>query len=495
MAELKINLENDTSPKREDSMGTIKAYSGKVSELLKDIDAGKGLEWRNRKFEQTSQCLLTQVVNRILTIRDSVLIIHGPVGCAQGSYGYREIYRNVPIQLQRPNFELNILSSNLTEQDIVFGGERKLRLSIETAVERYNPKSIVIATSCASGIMGDDIEGIVESIQPTIEARIIPIHCEGFRSGISQSGFDATAHAIVKYLVQPPKRKQEDLVNIIAPFSVTWADRVEFTRLFNKIGLRPRFIPDFATTDELKEISEAAVTAPTCPSYGFYLQNALYERFGVPYFREPAPLGLEYTKIWFRNIAKHTGKEREVELLIEEEEAYVLPKLEEFKKQFKGKDASIFVSAGQARAVFIPKFAAELGMNVAAVNTLELDPYILGELRATYESVGDFEVHASDVQPFEQSHLLTRLKPDLYTGCPFMGLYKREGGHVRNHSFRSDYSIQSQQFSFRGILNYGQVIQRALNNPSLNKTLNAKRPKPYKDWWYDQDDVLAYTAK
>ncbi|MDR0877033.1 MAG: hypothetical protein LBN21_03185, partial [Treponema sp.] len=105
----KINLENDTSPKREESLNSIKAYSGKVSEFLRDIHSGKELEWKNRTFEQTSQCLLTQVVNRILTIRDSVLIIHGPVGCAQGSYGYREIYRNVPIQLQRPNFELNIL--------------------------------------------------------------------------------------------------------------------------------------------------------------------------------------------------------------------------------------------------------------------------------------------------------------------------------------------------------------------------------------------------
>ncbi|MDR1159192.1 MAG: nitrogenase [Syntrophomonadaceae bacterium] len=491
----KVNIDNDTSPKREDSMGSIKAYSGKVSELLDKVNTGNPLEWHNRSFEQASQCLLTQTVNRILTIRDSALIIHGPVGCAQGSYGYREIYRNVPIQLQRPNFQLNIISSNLTEQDIVFGGEKKLRQAIETSVQRYNPKSIVIATSCASGVMGDDIEGIVESMQPDIEARLIPIHCEGFRSQISQSAFDATAHAIVKYLVKPPKKKQKDLVNIIAPFSVTWADRVELTRLFTKIGLRPRFIPDFASTEELFEISEAAVTAPTCPSYGFYLQNALYEKFGVPFFREPAPLGIEYTEIWFRNIAKYTGKEKEVEQLIKEEKAQVLPQLEEFKKTFKGKDSSIFVSAGQARAVFIPKFAAELGMNVAAVNTLELDPFIMEELQSVYEQIGDFEVHASDVQPFEQSHMLNRMKPDLYTGCPFMGLYKRDGSHVRNHSFRSDFSIQSNQFAFKGLLNYGFIIQRALNNPSLNKTLHEKRPAPYKKWWYEQDDILAYARQ
>lgn len=488
----KIDLEADTSPKREDRLGSIKAYTGKLSELLDEIKDGGNLAWRSRNFEQTSQCLLTQTVNRIMTIRDSVLIVHGPVGCAQGSYGYREVYHNVPPALQRPDFELNILSSNLTEQDIIFGGEKKLRQAIEEAVRRYDPKSIVIATSCASGVMGDDIEGIVDSILPNIAARLIPIHCEGFRSQISQTAFDATAHAVVKYLVREPVRKQEDLVNIIAPFSVTWADRVELTRLLNKVGLRPHFIPDFASTEELAEISEAAVTAPTCPSYGFYLQNALFEKFGVPFFREPAPLGIENSKVWLRNIAQYTGKEKEVEALIEEELDFVLPKLEEFKASFQGKSASIFVSAGQARAVFIPTFAAELGMDIAAVNTLELDPFIIEELKKVYDQVGDFEVHASDIQPFEQSHLLNRLKPDLYTGCPFMGLYKRDGSHVRNHSYRSDFSLQSNQFAFRGVLNYGYIIQRALNNPSLNKTLHAKRPNPYKQWWYEQTDVLAY---
>jgi nitrogenase molybdenum-iron protein alpha chain len=488
----KINLDSHTCPTREESLGTIKTYSGKASEFLADVNAGEKLKWRSRSFEQTNQCLLTQTILRIMSIRDSVLIVHGPVGCAQMSYGYREIYKSVPPQLQRPDFELALLSSNLTEQDVVFGGEKKLRLAIETAQERYDPKTIIIATSCASGIMGDDIEGIVESMKPDIKAHIVPIHCEGFRSQISQTAFDATSHAIVKYIVQPPKQKQKDLVNVVAPFSVSWTDRMEITRLFDKIGLRPRFVPDFCSTAELEELSEAVVTAPSCVSYGYYLQRALHETYGVPYFREPAPLGIENTAEWFRQIAKYTGKEKEVEALIKEELNFVLPKLEDFKKQFAGRDISLFVSAGQARATFVPRFAAELGLKIAAINTLELDPIIAEEIQDIYDQIGDFEIHASDVQPYEQSHLMKRLKPDLYTGCPFMGLYKRDGSHVRNHSFRSDFSPQANQFAFRGVLNYALIIQRAMNNPSLNRTLHAKRPTPYRASWYAQEDILAY---
>lgn len=495
MGEKRLNLADRTSPTREARLGSVKAYHGKVSELLSDNQCGKKLVWKNRAFQQASQCLLTQTVNRLITIRDSVLIVHGPVGCSTAAGGYREIYKNVPLDLGRPDFDLHYLSTNLTESDIVFGGEKKLEQTIYEAVKRYDPKSIIIATSCATGVMGDDIEGVVENVQPNIDAVLIPVHCEGFRSEISQSAFDAASHAIVKYLVREPVKKQEDLVNIIAPFSVSWADRLELTRLFTKVGLRPRFIPDFCTTEELKEISAAAVTAPTCPSYGLYLQEALYEKFGVPYFREPAPMGIESSKIWFRNIAKQTGKEKEIEALIEEELEVVLPQLEELKKKVREKDASILVSAGQARAAFIPRFAAELGMNVAAVNTLELDPYMLEELGKVHEAIGDFEIHASDVQSYEQSHMLKRLNPDLYTGCPFMGLYKREGSNVRNHSFRSDFTLQAQQLAFRGVLNYGYVILRSLNNPSLCKTLERKTPSPYKSWWYEQPDILAYARE
>lgn len=492
MASEPLNLDLPTSAIRERRLGTIKAYHGTVSQLLAEEGSGQKLTWRDRSFQQASMCLLSQAVGRLITIRDSVLVVHGAVGCAQGPNGYREMFKNVPRELGRPDFELQWLTTNLTEHDIVFGGEAKLRQAIREAVKRYAPKSILIATSCASGVIGDDIEGIVQSLQPETEATLVPIHCEGFRSQISQTAFDAASHAIVKYLVRDPRKKQRDLVNIIAPFSVTWADRVEITRLFQKVGLRPRFVPDFATTDELRELSEAAVTAPTCASYGQYLQQALHERHGVPYFRQPAPLGIESTKTWLRNIAEHTGKEQEVEALIAEELAYVLPKLEALKRSFKGTSARLLVSAGQARAAFVPRFAAELGMEVAAVNTLELDSFVLEELRKVYEEVGDFEIHASDVQPFEQSHMLNRLKPEIYTGCPFMGLYKREGSNCRNHSFRSDFSPQSNQFAFRGLLNYGYVMQRALHNQSLCKTLARETPRPYRPWWYEQPDILAY---
>jgi nitrogenase molybdenum-iron protein alpha chain len=434
-----------------------------------------------------------QATNRIMSVRDATIIIHGPVGCSSNLNGYQEVYKNVPENLGRPKFDLTWLCTNLNDRDVVYGGEAKLKEAIFEAERRYSPKAIFVVTTCTSGVMGDDIEGAIRSVKDEVKATIVPIHCESFKSSISQTSFDAIAHGIVKYLVKPPQKKQKDLVAIPAPFSITWSDRVEIIRLLNKVGLRPLFIPDFATVEEIEHLSEVAVVAPTCQSYGDYWQKALHQKFEVPYFRYPMPVGIKNTELWLREIAKYTGKEQEVEALIKEELEVITPELEKIRKALAGKDVSILIAAGQARATFTPRLAVELGIKVSGVQTLELDSYMVDALEDVHKDTGEFEVHASNWQPYELAHTDNRLQPTLNTVCPMMGLFRRSGGVVRNHSFRSDFSTAANQLGFRGTINYGYIMIRAATNPSLCRKLNKHVKKPYKNWWFKESDNLHYT--
>jgi nitrogenase molybdenum-iron protein alpha chain len=116
--------------------------------------------------------------------------------------------------------------------------------------------------------------------------------------------------------------------------SYCWQDRLEITRLLNKVGLRPNFIPEFASVEQFEQLSEAAVTAPLCPTYTDYLSKGLEQEYGVPYFLYPSPMGIAGTDEWLRKIAEFTGKEIEVEELIEEEHKKWLPKLEAVRNEF-----------------------------------------------------------------------------------------------------------------------------------------------------------------
>ena len=79
--------------------------------------------------------------------------------------------------------QFRIIVTNLDQKSVVFGGEQKLRESVKKAVERYNPKLIFVYASCASGIIGDDIDSICSDLSAEYpDQTIIPIHCEGFKS-------------------------------------------------------------------------------------------------------------------------------------------------------------------------------------------------------------------------------------------------------------------------------------------------------------------------
>lgn len=179
----KIDLEKATCPNREQRAKGTNVYYGKATELIKDAKAGN-LKCKDRNFQQTSGCVLNFYLTvRVATIRDAAIIFHGPVGCSSSSLGYRELFRGIPTELGRPEkYELNWITTNLQQKDVVYGASEKLKRAVLEAQKRYDPKAIFILTTCTSGVIGEDIEGAVAEIQPEVNATIVPIHCEGVDS-------------------------------------------------------------------------------------------------------------------------------------------------------------------------------------------------------------------------------------------------------------------------------------------------------------------------
>ena len=485
-----IDLTTRTCPNREERLRSVKAFYGDADELIGTAE--RGLPWRNRSFQQNGGCVNSSTMMRLATVRDAVVLSHAPIGCSAMIYGYREVYQAIP-QAERPVADFHWISTNLLEQDMVFGGEGKLAKTIREAESRYHPEAIFVLSSCASGIVGDDLEGVVANLQPELQARLIPVHCEGFRSQVPQTGFDAFWHGILKHLANRPGKRQPDLVNLISPFSVTWGDRRELARLLGKLGLRANVVPEFASVADLRRVTEAALTVTTCQSFGDYLQKALEDNYGIPFVRDPVPISIDQTSDWLRRIAALTGKSDQVEAVIAEEVAAVRPHLENLRKQLQARKVRVFINAGQGRALGLPLLAQELGLEVSGISTLEHDELAVEGLKKIREKCGNFKVHVAEFQAAEQSAIIEALEPDVYTGCPMTGaVYKREAGMARMHSFRSDPSPEGQQFGFRGAITYGHVLLRVISNPSLNRQLGKASPKPYRRWWYEKNEPLKF---
>lgn len=103
-----------------------------------------------------------------------------------------------------------IIVSNVDQKSVVFGGEQKLR---EAVKRQWNViiRSLPLSMLPVPRYCGDDIDAIAYDLQEEYpDTVLVPIHCEGFKSKICASGFDAAFLAINKYILKKesvPKEK------------------------------------------------------------------------------------------------------------------------------------------------------------------------------------------------------------------------------------------------------------------------------------------------
>jgi nitrogenase molybdenum-iron protein alpha chain len=488
----KINLNTTVVESREQRLGTIIAWDGKASGLSEASAYSKGCGGGNGcrlceiqgPFSQGSVCSEQMVECQAGHIRDAVLIQHSPVGCAVGQVDYNSLYRNGLAMRNLPVENLRVTCTNLTESDMVFGGANRLAQSIQDVYDRYHPKAIFISSSCATAIIGDDIDGIASAYEERLGIPVIPLHCEGFRSKHWSTGFDSTQHGILRRIVRKNPKKQEDLVNVIN----LWGSDV-FTPMLARLNLRVNYVVDLATVEDLAQLSEAACTVGFCYTLSSYLAAGLEQQFGVPEIKAPQPYGFAGTDAWIREIGRVTNREGLAEQYIAGEHARVKPKLEELKKRLRGLKG--FVATGSAYAHGLITVLRELEIATNASLVFHHDPVYdsgdrrqdsLGYLIENYGDVPSFSV--SNRQQYQFYALLQRTNPDfiLIRHNGLAPLASRLGIPA------APLGDEHIAVGYNGMINLGETILDIVAHRKFHEDLSHHIKLPYKKWWLEQED-------
>lgn len=477
----KVNLDLPTVQIRELRLGSITAYQGKASELVSRAQAGT-LKDSARSFSQCMGCSSGQAFCMLSMITDAVVVNHAPIGCMGDASGFNFVYRVEQKNRGLPPAIGKYYSTNLLEKDTVFGGMQKLRDTVYTAFEREHPNAIFITTSCASGIIGDDVESVANHLSEELGIPVISCFCEGFRSRIWTSGFDSAYHAIVRRLVKPPRERSKK-VNIIN----FWGSHI-FDDLLSRLGYEAQYIVPFSTVKDLEYISEAAATIQICPTLGTYLGAALEQVYGVPEIKVPPAYGVAGTDIWLRELGRVLHREKEVEQLIRDGHERVLPQIEAYRKQFAGKTA--YLTAGAAHGHSLIAVLRELGLDVKGAAIFHHDPVydngcasadVLAHDVETYGDVRQYNI--CNKQAFELVNLLNRMRPDI--------MIARHGGMTVWGAKLGipTLLIGDEQFSFGydGILHYARRIAETLDNTEFVTNLARHSTMPYTKWWLKQE--------
>jgi nitrogenase molybdenum-iron protein alpha chain len=491
------------APPREDRLEAGTAFCGTCMELRERLGRPDGgcFNQANRSFGQSFGCQFTLSLAMLNTLRNTVVIVHGPVGCGFWSVSGAGATRTMK-RLRDPAQGSTVqISTNLDENDVISGGEKKLREAVILADREFRPEAIVVAATCVPAIIGDDVDKILDEMQNDVSAGLVAVNCEGFKTKLMATAYDAVYNGILKDLSRkrierekltvPDKLddllwnyKNSHTVNVFNVGSMGRPDELELARLLNALELNVNFLPCFASPSDFRKVLDAALNVSICGTHDDYYVKHIHDEYGIPYIIDTMPIGRKGTARWLLNIARHFNIEDEAKLLIEKEDAALNEALEPYRAVLKGKRA--YVSGGEMRIFVTAELIKDLGMEIAGLKSHHIDHFV-EPVMEDLEISGDTYIDIASQHPFEQANLIRRLKPDVI-------LMHTGGGNITaKHGLPvlPLFNPGNSYMGYSGAFEIAYRLKRIISNSQYNKNIQRFRPLPYRESWYEKE-VFSY---
>ncbi|MRR36266.1 hypothetical protein EG829_16640, partial [bacterium] len=237
-------------------------------------------------------CSLGGAAATVTALPGGVPILHSASGCA-GNFAWTQ---NGGSGLQVGGYcgSLTVPSSNMQENEVVFGGEERLREQIKNTLEVIDGGLYVVLTGCVPEMIGDDIFAVVNDFRDE-GAPIIGAITGGFR-GNSYWGYDLVLQALVKDYLERGLPKVKGKVNLwgVVPYmDPFWRGNLEGARhLLELLGLEVNsFFTPADSLESIRRAGEAELNVVVSDIYGQEAAKQFEERHGTPYLTLPLPIG------------------------------------------------------------------------------------------------------------------------------------------------------------------------------------------------------------
>ena len=295
--------------------------------------------------------------------RDIVNITHGPIGCGFYSWLTRR-NQTRPDGPEDENFMTYCFSTDMQEENIVFGGEKKLRAAIQEAYDLFKPKAISIFSTCPVGLIGDDVHSVAREMKEELGINIFGFSCEGYK-GVSQSaGHHIANNGIFKNVVGLNDNVKEGKykINLLGEYNIG-GDAFEIDRILNdcEITVVSTFSGN-STYDQFANAHTADLNTIMCHRSINYVAEMMETKFGIPWIKINF-IGGSATAKTLRKIANYFENEelkQRVEEVIAREMPEVIKVRDEVRARCEGKVAMLFV--GGSRAHHYQELFKEIGM-------------------------------------------------------------------------------------------------------------------------------------
>ncbi|GEC57297.1 nitrogenase molybdenum-cofactor synthesis protein NifE [Bradyrhizobium japonicum] len=283
---------------------------------------------------------------------DVAHLVHGPIACEGNSWDNRGAASSGS-SLWRTAF-----TTDMSETDIVFGGEKRLCKAIKEIIDKRDPPAIFVYQTCIPAMIGDDINAVCKAASQRFGKPVIPINSPGF-VGSKNLGNKLAGEALLDYVIgtQEPDYATPYDVNLIGEFNLS-GELWQVKPLFEELGIR--ILSCISGDGKYREVASshrARAAMLVCSKAMVNVARKMEERYGIPFF-EGSFYGIQDSSYSLRQIARllvERGAPQELlgrtEAVIAREEARAWAAIEPYKPRFKGKKALLITGGVKSWSV------------------------------------------------------------------------------------------------------------------------------------------------
>jgi nitrogenase molybdenum-cofactor synthesis protein NifE len=387
-------------------------------------------------------------------IADALHLIHGPAGCAAYTWDIRGSLSSGP-ELHRLSF-----STDLREEEVIYGGEKKLYAALTELIGAYHPKAAFVYATCIIGLIGDDIQAVCRKVSDEQGIDVIPVHSEGFR-GTKKDGYKAACEALFRLIgTDEQSIAAPHSINILGDFNLageTWIIKEYYKQMGVEVV---SCMTGDGRVDEIRRAHKAAMNVVQCSGSMTYLAKMMEKDYGIP-FERVSYFGIEDTADALYKVARHFNDPailKNTEELVRKEVSRIYPEVEAYRKYLEGKKAAIYVG-GSFKAFSLVKALRHLGIATAIVGSQTGN-------REDYEYLEEIcdegTIIVDDTNPLELSRFMSERNVDLLIG----GVKERPIAYKMGIAF-CDHNHERKEAlaGFEGMINFCREVHGSIMSP------------------------------
>ena len=387
-------------------------------------------------------------------IVDALHLIHGPIGCASYTWDIRGSLSSGP-ELHRMSF-----STDLQEEEVIYGGEKKLYRALSELIETHAPKAAFVYATCIIGVIGDDVEAVCKRVTREKGIDVIPVHSEGFK-GTKKTGYHAACEALFKLVgTGPLPQEKAPTINILGDFNLAGEIWI-IKEYYRKMGVRVQAaVTGDGRVEEIRSAHAADLNVVQCSGSMIHLAQKMKTQFDIP-FKQVSYFGIEDMSKALYDVAEFFGDPKIMDrtrALVSTEVGRILPALRDIRPSLEGKRAAIY-TGGAFKAFSLVRSLRTLGMKTVMAGSQTGSDYDYALLT---ELCDPDTVILDDTNPLELAKYIQAQEADLFVG----GVKERPIAYKLGIGFCDhNHERKTPLAGFSGMVNFAREVVSSVTSP------------------------------